>query len=115
MTNWVMVPSGEGGPKRLENAERFMSEVETFIRGLRRWEWKTAVYDADVHIAVVKLCDDPEFVGRLRAEWSRTIAANPTHVPDQLLDVLTDNAPDLVAGFFDALMGYMERDKGEIK
>ena len=115
VTNWIIVPGGEqGGPHRLEKAERFMAEVETFIRGLRRWDYKTAVYDAEVHIAATKLCEDPEFLACLRAEWSRTVSANGEPVPGEVLALLTDNAPDLVGGFFDAVMSYMEKDKGEL-
>lgn len=115
MTNWVIVPGGgQGEPNRLENAERFMAEVETFIRGLRRRDYKTAVYDAEVHIAATKLCEDPEFLACLRAEWSRRVSANGESVPTEVLALLLDNAPELVGGFFDAVMGYMEKDKGEL-
>ena len=115
MTDWVIVPEGgQREPNRVKNAERFMAEVETFIQGLRRWDWKTAVHDAEVHVAAMRLCEDPEFVAGLRAEWSRRMSAEDKPVPAELLSLLSDNAPDLVGGFLDALMHYMERDKGEI-
>jgi hypothetical protein len=115
MTNWTKVPGGgQGGPTRIENAERFMAEVDTFVRGVRRWDWKTAVYDAEVQMAAMKLCEDSEFLACLRAEWSRRVAANGEPVPAELLALLAGNAPDLIAGSFDAVISYVEKDKGEL-
>jgi hypothetical protein len=111
VTDFVIV-SGEddGRPKRLVDVEQFLSEVETFIRGLRRWDWKEVVYDSEVYMAALKLSEDPEFVGLLRAELSRQLAP----VPAERVELVADAAPEVIAGFFDALIAYMEKEKGKL-
>ncbi len=98
---------------RKQTAEFCLSEFETFLRGLRDWNWDKAIH-AEIHAAALFLCEDKNFEQLLRKEWEqaktyRTLPPDASH-----LDYAVEAAPDFIQGFFYALITYMEAYKGRL-
>lgn len=94
-----------------KTAEYFLTQLHNFANGVRLWKWEAAVHNPEIHAAVLFLCEDAAFVEALRHRWSEIRAVRD----NSNIDALIDSAPSLVDGFFEALLEYLERDKGKLE
>jgi hypothetical protein len=96
-----------------EKTDFCITQFERFLRGIRDWSCDEVSY-AEIHAASLFLCEDDEFEKILRRRWSSARPTQTLPADATPLDFAVDVAPDLVSGFFEALIEYMETEKGKI-
>jgi hypothetical protein len=98
---------------RKQAAEFCIDQFEKFFQALRKWDCDAVTY-AEIHSAALFLCEDDDFEKILRQRWSNAKPTQTLPPSASPLDFAIEVAPDLVAGFFEALIHYMESYRGDL-
>ena len=94
-----------------KTAEFCIEQFDKFLKGIREWNCDGVSY-AEIHAAALFLSEDEDFEKILRRRWSDVKSTIPPTSSN--LDFAMDVAPDLISGFFHALIEYMETYRGNI-
>ena len=94
----------------VEAVEYVLAQVERFARGVRRWQYEPDVHFAEIHSAVLLLCEDGVFADSFRRQLSARSVSGSSDVTK--LDV--DDLPELLDLFFNSLIGFLETSRGEM-